>query len=130
MDESIVQYNQRTDIRPIYNLYCVCDVSTIYNCSRNKRESPNSSLDGRSDRLCKTEMLRSEEYICTNYNAFMTDEPCMMCAMGLLHSRIKRIFFARLNPTNGALVSRCRLHSFEGINHRYEVFHVDKKNNL
>ena len=61
-------------------------------------------------------------YLCTGLDAFLSIEPCSMCAMGLLHSRVGRVFFHFKNPLRGALCSAHRLHTVENINHRYRVF--------
>ena len=53
---------------------------------------------------------------------WVTLEPCAMCAMALLHSRVRRVFYGRRDPGAGALESRHRLHGRKGINHRYEVW--------
>ncbi|XP_064105941.1 probable inactive tRNA-specific adenosine deaminase-like protein 3 [Macrobrachium nipponense] len=63
-------------------------------------------------------------YICTGLDVYMTREPCMMCAMALLHSRVRRIFYRFPNPEAGALESKTKLHILGGLNHRFEVFSV------
>ncbi|KAF0314226.1 putative inactive tRNA-specific adenosine deaminase-like protein 3 [Amphibalanus amphitrite] len=60
-------------------------------------------------------------YLCTGYDAFVTREPCIMCAMALLHSRIGRVFYA-VPRAGGALGSACKLHVADGLNHRFQVF--------
>ncbi|XP_037946649.1 probable inactive tRNA-specific adenosine deaminase-like protein 3 isoform X1 [Teleopsis dalmanni] len=60
-------------------------------------------------------------YLCTGYDVYLTHEPCLMCAMALVHSRAKRIFFIHTS-SNGALVTRFKLHAVKEINHHYEVF--------
>lgn len=60
-------------------------------------------------------------YLCTGYYLYVTDEPCIMCSMALIHSRIKRVFYGR-KSTNGALGSLCKIHTVKDLNHHYEVF--------
>lgn len=66
--------------------------------------------------------VKMQDYICSGYDAYVTHEPCLMCAMALLHSRVSRVFYFHENPTRGALSSLLKLHTLPGINHRYEVF--------
>lgn len=44
--------------------------------------------------------------------------------MGLLHQRVRRVFYAIPDASNGALGGRFRLHGLEGLNHRYDVYRV------
>ncbi|XP_030382465.1 probable inactive tRNA-specific adenosine deaminase-like protein 3 [Scaptodrosophila lebanonensis] len=60
-------------------------------------------------------------YLCTGYDVYLLREPCLMCAMALVHSRVKRIFFL-LPSDNGALATRFQLHDVKELNHHYEVF--------
>ncbi|CAL1290934.1 unnamed protein product [Larinioides sclopetarius] len=63
-------------------------------------------------------------YLCTGYDIYISREPCVMCAMALVHSRIRRVFYAHPSP-HGALGTQCRLHLQDGLNHHYEVFRVE-----
>lgn len=60
-------------------------------------------------------------YLCTGYYIYLTIEPCVMCAMGLIHSRLKRVFFGA-KSSNGALETLCKLHTVKELNHHFEVF--------
>ncbi|EDW35788.1 GL17026 [Drosophila persimilis] len=60
-------------------------------------------------------------YLCTGYDVYLLQEPCLMCSMAFVHSRAKRIFFLRPSD-NGALVTRFQLHAVKELNHHYEVF--------
>jgi len=65
----------------------------------------------------------SGPYLCTGYDVFLWREPCHMCSMALLHMRARRVVFA-INSQDGALNTVDKLHTREGLNHRYEVYKV------
>lgn len=60
-------------------------------------------------------------YICTGYDLYVTREPCVMCAMALVHSRIRRVFFGVIS-SDGALGTKYKIHTKKDLNHRFEVF--------
>jgi tRNA-specific adenosine deaminase 3 len=62
-------------------------------------------------------------YLCTGYDLYFSDEPCVMCAMALIHSRAKRIFYHK-PASNGALGTLIKLHTVADLNHHYEVFQI------
>lgn len=66
----------------------------------------------------------SRPYLCTGYDVYVTGEPCAMCAMALVHQRVRRVFYAFPNSRIGALGSAYRLHGERSLNHHYTVYHV------
>ncbi|XP_010427959.1 PREDICTED: probable inactive tRNA-specific adenosine deaminase-like protein 3 [Camelina sativa] len=85
-------------------------------------QSPHVQIDSREETLRDPSMERP--YLCTGYDIFLLLEPCTMCAMALVHQRIKRIFYAIPNPTAGGLGSVHRLQGEKSLNHHYAVFRV------
>ena len=63
-------------------------------------------------------------YLCTGYDAYCAREPCVMCAMALVHSRVRRVVYGAPNTAAGALGGHCAppLHGERTLNHRYDVF--------
>ncbi|TMW66373.1 hypothetical protein Poli38472_004138 [Pythium oligandrum] len=66
----------------------------------------------------------AESYLCTGYDVYVDVEPCVMCAMALIHSRARRVVFAHPNASDGALTSDHRLHTIKSLNHHYRAFHL------
>ncbi|KAK4388609.1 tRNA-specific adenosine deaminase TAD3 [Sesamum angolense] len=63
-------------------------------------------------------------YLCTGYDIYFVWEPCIMCAMAIVHQRIRRVFYSFPNPNDGALGSVHRLQGERSLNHHYAVFRV------
>lgn len=61
-------------------------------------------------------------YLCTGYDVYVTREPCVMCAMALVHSRARRVFYGYSRPADGGLGGLVSIHLLDGINHRFDVF--------
>jgi tRNA-specific adenosine deaminase 3 len=60
-------------------------------------------------------------YLLTSRILFTTHEPCMMCSMALLHSRVAKVMYLiSMGGTGGCGGSRC-LPSLEGVNHRFGI---------
>lgn len=56
----------------------------------------------------------------------MTDEPCAMCAMALIHFRVGRVFYGKRSASCGAYESAWRIQEEKSLNHHYAVFRIDE----
>ncbi|CAB5118706.1 unnamed protein product [Rhizophagus irregularis] len=61
-------------------------------------------------------------YLCKGFDIFITHEPCIMCSMALVHSRIGRVFYGHSNKVSGGLGSCYKIHTHNSLNHHFKVF--------
>ncbi|CAL9068502.1 unnamed protein product [Musa banksii] len=92
------------------------------NCPPKRQKIQHSLVKEVPDNREPTEIMRP--YLCTGFDIYLVWEPCTMCAMALVHQRIRRIFFALPNPNAGALGSVYRLQGEKSLNHHYSVFRI------
>jgi tRNA-specific adenosine deaminase 3 len=61
-------------------------------------------------------------YLFTSLTLFTTHEPCVMCSMALVHSRLKELFYlVPMEKTGGCGGLTC-LPELEGLNHRFTIY--------
>lgn len=53
---------------------------------------------------------------------YVTLEPCPMCAMAIVHARVRRLVFGAWDPRAGAAGSVIDIFGLPGLNHRVDVF--------
>jgi tRNA-specific adenosine deaminase 3 len=53
--------------------------------------------------LRKQSTPRPETYLCSDLDVYLTHEPCVCCAMAMIHSRFRACVFARRMPGTGGL---------------------------
>ena len=60
-------------------------------------------------------------YLLTSLTLFATHEPCIMCSMALLHSRVKEVFYLVPMEKTGGCGGLACLPKLEGVNHRFGI---------
>ncbi|KAJ2611741.1 tRNA-specific adenosine deaminase subunit tad3 [Coemansia sp. RSA 1365] len=59
-------------------------------------------------------------YLCEGLDVFSSKEPCVMCTMALVHSRIGRLFFMDEIESGG--ISHYSMHCIKALNHHFTAF--------
>jgi tRNA-specific adenosine deaminase 3 len=62
------------------------------------------------------------DYLLTSMSLFITHEPCVMCSMALLHSRVCEVFFVYPRPRAGGFEGSFGVHSTRDLNHRFDAW--------
>jgi tRNA(adenine34) deaminase len=60
-------------------------------------------------------------YRLTDTTMYVTLEPCAMCAMAMVHARVKRLVYGPPDPRTGAAGSVFNIVAHDALNHRMEV---------
>ena len=70
------------------------------------------------DTIVKT---NGAQYLLTGLSLFITHEPCLMCTMALLHSRVKEVFYLVPMPKTGGCGGLACVPALKGVNHRFSI---------
>jgi tRNA-specific adenosine deaminase 3 len=62
-----------------------------------------------------------QHYLLTSRALFTTHEPCVMCSMALLHSRVKEVFFLVPMQRTGGCGGAVCVPKLDGVNHRFAI---------
>jgi tRNA-specific adenosine deaminase 3 len=78
--------------------------------------------DYRSTSSTNTNEVRNgSNYLLTSMTLFVTHEPCIMCSMALLHSRVKQVIYLIPMEKTGGCGSLACLPKLDGVNHRFGI---------
>ena len=87
--------------------------------------------DGNIDHLCLKALgdaskwaIENNSYLCTGLDVYCYYEPCCMCTMAMVHSRVGRLFFIKPNQKFGGVLSQASINQCPRINHRFRSFRM------
>lgn len=85
------------------------------------REVGEASFNQPEDPVSEGPRQNGSNYLLTSRILFTTHEPCIMCSMALLHSRVtKVVYLIPMDKTGGCGRTVC-LPRLEGVNHRFGI---------
>ncbi len=98
--------------------------AAYYQASLIHNHNANGLMDGVTDpSLEASNGSQSVPYLLTSLVLFTTHEPCIMCCMALVHSRVSQVFFSKRMKTGGCGgCDGAAVVGLGGINHRYAVY--------
>lgn len=131
------------DERSNYALIRNDDHGQIYCCTKDYRnEHPlqhctmvaidllgKTSLYQRKNLFQNSTINEKNFYLLNGCSIYLTMEPCIMCSMALLHSRISNVYFLQSNAEYGSLLSNYGLHRLKKTNHRFRVYQLQSSDN-
>ena len=91
------------------------------------REVGEASFDQPGDPISEEPRQNGSNYLLTSRILFTTHEPCIMCSMALLHSRVAKVMYLMpMNKTGGCGGLAC-LPKLEGVNHKFGILRWKKR---
>ncbi|PPQ89643.1 hypothetical protein CVT25_013830 [Psilocybe cyanescens] len=82
-------------------------------------DAPQTDLAGSPS--AQGESQNGTNYLLTDHTFFVTHEPCIMCSMALLHSRVKEVVYLYPMPLTGGCGGSACLPTLRGVNHRFSI---------
>lgn len=89
----------------------------------NRREMDNDPLAHAEVLAMTAAAKRLGRWRLSGLTAYVTLEPCFMCAGGLVNARVDRLVIGAMDPKAGAVGSLFDVCRFDKLNHRLDVQH-------
>ncbi|CAG7853833.1 SubName: Full=Uncharacterized protein {ECO:0000313/EMBL:CCA67737.1} [Serendipita indica DSM 11827] len=99
-------------VRALSDQVLLADVAKINNGEDNPMRNPAMVVS----------LQNGEGYQLTNRTLYLTHEPCLMCTMALVHSRVKEIIYIHPMPKTGGCGGHAIVPELPTINHRFTIW--------
>jgi tRNA(adenine34) deaminase len=96
-------------------------VARVIGRGRNARESSADPTAHAEILAVREAAARSQSWRLEGATAYVTLEPCAMCAGALVHSRVARVVYGCTDPKGGAVDTMFGIGRDARLNHRFEV---------
>lgn len=119
-----IEKKQLESSHPIQDHISMQIVDRLAISQREQRQSRKHHVlsDQIDDTIYDYEQAITGSYLATGYDICLKYEPCIMCSMALLHSRIRRVFYMEPRLDRGGLGSIYTLHKHPSLNHHFSVY--------
>lgn len=104
-------------------------VCTIQTTEGNKKNNPKGHSIMKAISEIATREIENRKnkehdrgYLCTDMIVYTTHEPCIMCCMALVHSRIARVTYINTAKNSGGLESHYHLGVIDGLNWKFQIW--------
>ncbi|PHJ19655.1 cytidine and deoxycytidylate deaminase zinc-binding region domain-containing protein [Cystoisospora suis] len=122
----LVERAQREGCENERNLDTVQSSTGCEGVAEEKCKPHTPSNDGDSMGTTEEDEVSDGNYYCQGCTVYCSHEPCVMCAMALVHSRINMLVFYHKNEEHGG-ITKGRLHLDRRLNHGYRVLCFKRK---
>ncbi|KAI0036493.1 cytidine deaminase-like protein [Vararia minispora EC-137] len=98
-------------------------LNVIQQISDYRSEPATTAVNPGSAELSAAEdaVRNGKNYLLTSLTLFTTHEPCIMCSMALLHSRVKEVFYIFPMTLTGGCGGAACLPKLPAVNHRFTI---------
>ncbi|KII86900.1 hypothetical protein PLICRDRAFT_114055 [Plicaturopsis crispa FD-325 SS-3] len=97
-------------------------LNVIRSIADHRSSASESECPSEDNLLPASSSQNGSNYLLTSLSLFTTHEPCIMCSMALLHSRVKEVYFLVPKEKTGGCGSLACLPRLDGVNHRYGIW--------
>eukprot|EP00039_Didymoeca_costata_P009836 m.131199 g.131199 ORF g.131199 m.131199 type:complete len:301 (-) comp14616_c0_seq5:1800-2702(-) len=71
----------------------------------------------------KRPRVDNADYLLTGLDVYISHEPCPMCCMALIHSRVGRVFYDK-DTSCGGFRTGYQIHTIPSLNHHFQVYRM------